>query len=117
MLIRALFWAALACTLTMAWLPKPPEGLDEIGDKYQHVLAFGILTILACAGYPQAGLIWIGERLGFVGAFIEMVQSLPVLHRQCDIMDWIVEAIVIVVVLVIVQGVRKRRAVRADAQD
>ncbi len=110
MLVRILFWTALVFASTLAWLPKPPEALDGIGDKYQHMLAFGTLTVLACASYPQASLMRIGERLAFVGAFIEIVQSVPMLHRNCSMMDWIVEAIVIVAVLGVVWVVRRRRS-------
>jgi hypothetical protein len=115
MLVRFLFWGSLIFTLTLAWLPKPPEALDGIGDKYQHVLAFGTLAVLACAAYPRTSLMRIGERLGFLGALIEIVQSVPALHRDCDLMDWIVEAIVIVSVLVVVRLVRRRRSVSSDA--
>lgn len=108
LLVRVAFWASLVLTLTMAWLPKPPEALNDIGDKYQHMLAFGTLTVLACAAYPQSSLIRIGGRLGFVGVLIEMVQAVPALHRDCDVMDWIVEAVVIVVVLIVVRVVRRR---------
>jgi hypothetical protein len=108
LLIRIAFWASLVLTLTMAWLPKPPEALDDIGDKYQHMLAFGTLTVLACAAYPRSSLIRIGGWLGLVGMLIEMVQAVPVLHRDCDVMDWIVEAVVIVAVLIVVRAVRRR---------
>jgi hypothetical protein len=60
---RLLFWAALVFATVLALLPKPPTVAGELGDKYQHMLAFGTLTILACAGHPRAELLRIGERL------------------------------------------------------
>ena len=107
--LRAAFWLALAFALTMAWLPHPPE-VAHIGDKYQHMAAFGTLTILAIAAYPHAELLRVGERLSFLGALIEVVQSIPALHRDCDIMDWAADTAVIVAVIVVVRLHRRRRA-------
>lgn len=104
---RLLFWAALVFALVMAWLPHPPQPLP-MQDKFQHMLAFGTLTILAVAGYPRAELLRIGERLSFVGALIEVVQNIPALHRDCDIKDWLADTVVIIAVLMVV--VLRRRA-------
>ncbi len=71
------------------------------------MVAFGTLTILAVAGWSHASLLRIGERLSFVGALIEVVQSIPTLHRDCDIKDWLADTLVIVVILIIVNRVRK----------
>jgi hypothetical protein len=103
------FWAALAFALVMAFTPHPPS--IPTGDKVQHMAAFGTLTILAVAGYPRAELLRIGERLSFVGALIEVVQSIPALHRDCDIHDWLADTTVIAGVLLVV--VAWRRAHRA----
>jgi len=107
--MRLLFWGALVFAVTMALLPHPPVTLSS-NDKYQHMMAFGALTILAAAGWPQAELLRIGERLSFLGALIEVLQSIPSLHRDCDIHDWLADTLVIVVVLLVVAAWRRRRA-------
>ena len=107
-LMRIAFWAALAFAVTMALLPHPPNVVGHIEDKFQHMLAFGTLTILAVAGYPQTGLLRIGERLSFLGAMIELLQSIPRLHRDCDILDWVADTFVIAVVLLVVIAWRRR---------
>ena len=107
---RLLFWFALAFALFMAWVPHPPPVPGNPVDKVQHMLAFGTLTILACAGYPGADLLRTGERLSFVGALIEVVQAIPALHRDCDIRDWAADTLIVAVVLVIVWVWRKRAA-------
>ncbi len=109
---RLLFWAALVSAVVMALLPKPPMIAANLGDKCQHMLAFGTLTIFACAGYRHADLLRIGERLSFLGALIEVVQSIPALHRDCDIMDWLADTAIIVGVLTVVALVRSRSADR-----
>jgi hypothetical protein len=122
-LLHILFWAALAFALAMAFDPQPPRtGLERYGDELEHMVTFGLLTFLkptGLAGYNDkvqhmltfgvltflAQLIFrytprwrIAERLSFLGALIEVVQALPILHRDCDIRDWIADTIVIVMV-------------------
>ena len=99
---------ATVFAVTMALLPHPPH----VGapDKIQHMTAFGTITILYCAAFPRQSLLRIGERLSFLGALIEVFQSIPSLHRDCDVMDWIADTAVIIGVLVVVRIVRGRRA-------
>lgn len=106
---QILFAAATLFAVTMALLPHPPKVPIE-GDKYQHMLAFGTLTILSVMAYPKTPLLRIGERLSFLGAMIEVVQSIPGLHRDCDIMDWVADTSVIVGVLVVVAISRRMGA-------
>jgi len=105
---RIAFCGALIFAVVMALLPHPPVSLSN-NDKYQHMLAFGTLTVLAVAGWPHAELLRIGERLSFLGALIEVMQSIPSLHRDCDIHDWLADTLVIVVVLIVVALWRRRR--------
>ncbi len=105
---RLLLALAALFAVTMAVLPHPPA-VPIDGDKYQHMLAFGVLTILSVLAYPKAELLRIGERLSFLGAMIELVQSIPALHRDCDIMDWVADTSIIIGVLVVVAISRRRR--------
>jgi hypothetical protein len=106
---RLLLALAITFAVTMALLPHPPEVPIE-GDKYQHMLAFGALTFLSVMAFPDTPLLRIGERLSFLGAMIEVVQSIPALHRDCDIMDWVADtAIIAVILLVAAFSLRRRR--------
>jgi hypothetical protein len=108
------FWSALWFAVVMAVLPKPPHTpLDQFGDKFEHMLAFGTLAVLAAIAYRKTPLFRIGERLSFLGAMIELVQSIPALHRDCDIMDWVADTAIIVIVLSIAAMIR-RTARKAD---
>jgi len=94
-----LFWLALAFAVAMALLPHPPSlPIDRFGDKFEHMLAFGTLTLLADFAYPATPRLRIAERLSFLGAMIEVTQSIPALHRDCDIRDWIADTVAILVV-------------------
>ena len=88
----------------MALTPHPPGA--EVNDKAQHSLAFGVLSVLAALGWPRAPLFRIGERLSFVGALIEVFQSIPALGRDCDVMDWITDTAAITVALLVVRAIR-----------
>ncbi len=101
---------ATVFAVTMALLPHPPHVMGNAPDKIQHMTAFGTITILYCAAFPRQSLLRIGERLSFLGALIEVFQSIPSLHRDCDVMDWIADTAVIIGVLVVVRIVRGRRA-------
>ncbi|NJR78239.1 hypothetical protein [Sphingomonas corticis] len=103
-LARILLVAALIGAVAMALTPRPPS--LHVGDKWQHMAAFGTLTILAVAGFPRSPLHRIGERLSFLGALIEVFQSIPAIGRDCDVMDWLADTYVIVGVLIVVRIVR-----------
>jgi hypothetical protein len=112
----AAFGAALVFTLVMAWLPHPPQVPFQHDDKFWHMLAFIALSLLASLAFPAAPALRIGERLSFLGALIEVVQSLPALHRDCDIRDWIADTIAIAATLALVVLVRRRRATVREAE-
>jgi VanZ family protein len=108
-----LFWAALVFAFVMAVLPHPPEVPGNPSDKAQHILAFVVLSVLGSFAFPRAGLIRVGIWLSAFGAFIEIVQAIPVLYRDCDVMDWLADTGAILVAMTLMSLVRKRIAGRA----
>jgi hypothetical protein len=102
------FWLCLLGAVTLALLPHPPE-FRELGDKAQHMLAFGTLALLGSFAFPGMTKARLGERLSFLGALVEVAQSLPALHRDCDIRDWVADTLAIVAVLVVLHLLRLPR--------
>lgn len=99
---KVLFWLALIFAFVMAVLPKPPKTpLDQYGDKVMHMLAFATLAGLAMLGWGRAAQWRIVERLCFLGAVIEVVQSVPWLNRTCDLRDWLADCLAVVVAVLI----------------
>ena len=86
----------------MAILPHPPEVPGEPNDKVQHIIAFATLSLLGSFAYPRAALLQLLVRLSLFGAFIEVVQAIPVLHRDSDFFDWVADTAAVVVVLLLV---------------
>ncbi|HEX8553755.1 MAG TPA: hypothetical protein VF695_03520 [Sphingomonas sp.] len=110
---RFLLALALTFAVTMAILPDPPHlPTTGWGDKINHMLAFALLALLAANAYPAEPLWRIGERLSFLGALIEVIQSIPGLHRDCDILDWIADTFAVSVLLLLVAAVRAGRRSR-----
>jgi hypothetical protein len=103
------FWLALAFAVTMALLPHPPQLAEGIGDKWQHMAAFATLAALARFAWPTAAALRILERLSFVGALIEVFQSIPALHRDCDPLDWVADTAAAALVLAILHLARLPR--------
>ena len=108
--VRAAFYALCVFALTMALLPKPPLlPTAELGDKFQHVLAFTLLAVFARLGFGQAPDWLILERMSFGGALIEVFQAIPALHRDCDWRDWVADTLAVTTVLLILRLVPWRR--------
>ena len=96
---RAAFWTAASFAFVMAVLPHPPEVPGEPNDKVQHIIAFATLAALGTFAYPRITLVRLLAGLSLFGAFIEVVQAIPALHRDCDIWDWVADTIAVAVVL------------------
>lgn len=109
-LVTVAFWIALVGAFAMAVMPKPPETpIQMYGDKFAHVVAFVTLTTLALLAYGKEARWRILERLSFFGAIIEVVQSIPMLQRDCDVRDWIADTAAVLVVIVLLSFVLPRR--------
>lgn len=113
---RFAFWPALAFALVMAVLPKPPSlPIDDLGDKFAHMLAFFTLSLLAGVGWPKASLARAALWLSLIGVGIEVVQLIPFLHRDSDWRDWVADSAAILVAMIPVTGFRRIAMARADS--
>lgn len=97
-LTRAVFWlsllgATVVCLMPVAHLPS----MFNWWDKAQHALGFAALTGLGLLGYPAER--WrVAAGLLLFGGFIELAQSATG-WRRGDWLDWLADALGIVVVL------------------
>lgn len=97
--LRVLFVFACLFAVTMAMLPKPPKlPTHAWGDKVEHIIAFSTLAFLAALSFPATPRWRVIERLSFLGALIEVGQSIPALRRDCDIRDWVADTLAVIVV-------------------
>ena len=106
LLLRLAFWAALLFAFVMAVLPQPPHIPGDPSDKILHVTAFSVLALMAPLAYRAAPLLRIGLLLSAFGAAIEIVQTIPSLHRDGDWIDWVADTAALAAVLSLVALVR-----------
>lgn len=109
--VRAVFVITCLVGVTLALLPEPPKlPTYRFGDKVEHALGFATLAFLAALAFPEMPRWRVIERLSFLGALIEVAQSIPALGRDCDFRDWIADTVAVIVAIGLVQLVSPRRA-------
>jgi NADPH:quinone reductase-like Zn-dependent oxidoreductase len=74
----------------------------------QHIAAFATLALLGSFAYPRAALIRLLLWLSLFGAFIEVVQAIPALQRDSDVLDWLADTAAVAAVLLVVRWCRAR---------
>ena len=98
-LARCAFLAALVFTFYSAVIP-PSHAVQLVPwDKAEHFIAFYALTGLGVAAFPRGRLWIIAALLSAFGALIEIVQGLPIVHRDRDFWDWVADSIAILAAL------------------
>jgi hypothetical protein len=91
---RGLFWLCFASLTVVALLPKEHAvSLRDVGDKVEHMLAFATLAALSAVAFPHASRLGVLARLSLFGAGIEVLQTIPRLHRDGDPIDWIADTV------------------------
>jgi hypothetical protein len=116
-LARCTFFPALIFTFYSAVIP-PTHAVQLVPwDKAEHFIAFYALTGLAVASYPAARLWIIAGLLSAFGALIEIVQGLPIVHRDRDFWDWVADTIAIIAALSPMLLVWWRAAVRSGQKN
>ncbi len=106
---RWAFGAAVAGVLVMALLPAPPRLPTNPSDKFQHLVAFGLLTLVALPAFRSKPLSAIGFGLVALGGLIELLQTIPSLNRDGDLVDWLVDSVAVAAVLLVVVVARRLR--------
>ena len=114
---RIAFYAAVAISVIAALAPSPEfEPTFRNVDKVQHMAAFAVLAALARFGFPDASQWRIVERLSFLGAAIEVFQSIPALHRDCDVWDWAADTLAATIAVVVLTRLIARRSAAVAAR-
>jgi hypothetical protein len=89
---RLLFWAAAIFSFVMGVWPHG-VAVRGVSDKVEHVAAFATLGLLAAFAYPRIPAWQLILRLSLFGASIEVVQAIPVLHRDSELLDWVADTL------------------------
>lgn len=98
-LAQAAFWGALVAAFLFAVLPANDTPRLVPWDKALHFIAFYALAILAGVAFPRSRLVLIALGLSAFGWAIEVVQGLPFVHRDKDVLDWAADSLAILCAL------------------
>lgn len=116
----ALVWTAVVFIFGGIPNPGPPVPLEFPIDKLEHVVAFGVLQILALralryelpATWPRA-MPWVAALVSLVvGAALELYQ-LTVPNRSAELMDLLADAIGAVLAALLTLAIASRRSTSA----
>lgn len=108
-LLRFAFWAAASFAFVMAVLPQPPQLPGNPSDKILHILAFAVLALLAGPAYRAVPALRIVVGLSLFGGAIELVQLIPALNRDGEIVDWLADTASAALVLALLRSLRGGR--------
>lgn len=93
----ALWWLAIAVTITVCLIPPPPLALPPNSDKVEHFLAYFVLAGAAVQIYrTRAALLWAGVGLVGLGIGIEFLQGALTDNRMADPTDALANSIGVV---------------------
>ena len=107
LLFRCAFWAAFAFASWFAIVPLPLRPEDQPPDKILHMLAFATLTFLGSFAFPRLRPWIFALLLSAYGVLIELVQMIPALNRDAELLDWVADTGAVLVTLGVIFLARK----------
>jgi len=114
------FWGALLFAYVDAILPGKDAINLSVWDKLNHMIAFFTITFLARAAYPRIPIFRLFVMMAAFGAFIELSQAIPFIHRDAEWDDWFADMVATLVALIVAWPFAilagKRRLRRGSAQ-
>ena len=88
LLLVIAFWLCLAGAYVFAILPGHDAPAAFAWDKYNHMLAFFVVTLLGRLAYPLLPVWAIAVLMAGFGGAIELSQAIPFIHRDAEWADW-----------------------------
>lgn len=113
---RFAFIVAALLAFVMASLPHPPPIPGQPSDKLLHMLTFATLGVLGTSGFPRQSVASLFLGLTAFGAAIELVQAIPVLNRDSELADLVVDMGAALIALALTRGLMAWRTRRVAAQ-
>lgn len=113
------FWLAATFAYVEAVMPAREQIELSAWDKINHMAAFFTITFLARAAYPRIAVFRLFVMMAAFGAFIELSQALPIIHRDAEWDDWFADLIATLIGLMVAWPFAiladRRRALRGSA--
>jgi len=105
-MIRAVFGLLLLVVIFLALVPGS-IGRIVPSDTQQHSLAFLIMPIVACAGWPKISALRLWLLFALFGGAIELCQQWMAIGRTAQWQDWFTNVIAATFAIAAVMFVRK----------
>lgn len=102
---------ALVVWGVVVWLALRPSTDIETGlswDKANHALAFLVLTALTAIGWPRLRRLPLVALMMVAGCAIELIQGLPVIGRDADLMDVVADGAGVLLGLIVLAALDRR---------
>lgn len=93
LLLARLAYAGLVLAIFFLAVGPVPESSAPGSDKLNHFTAFYVLGLGAAIVFPRARLWLTAILLVIYGGAIEVVQGLPLVGRDADVMDWVTDGL------------------------
>jgi len=90
-MLQLVWLIATIAIFALAIMPAPLPALAHFDDSVLHTLAFMTLLILSALAWPRLSLWWLLAGLASFGALIELAQGLPVIGRDANLTDWLID--------------------------
>jgi VanZ family protein len=104
---RGAFAVALLISLVILLFPGDhvPRAPGQT-DKIVHIVMFAVVAVAGLRALVPAG--WLAVGLIGYGGLAELAQSLPGIRRSTDAVDWIADAVGVLLVTVVYAVMRRR---------
>ena len=112
-LAKAAFWISAAVALWVALSPAGALAEVNVSDKVLLFAAFAALSLIAVVAWGRRRPLLLGTLLSGFGALIEVLQGLPLFHRDASVADWAADTAAVVLVLAVCRMIPQRRRARA----
>lgn len=93
----AMGWILIIATFIVCLVPGQDLPSTGISDKWEHTIAYGVLTLWFVGIYQRSRYLRIAGALVVMGVVIELLQGAMNLGRQCDYRDVIANSSGVVV--------------------
>ena len=95
------FWLAALFAYVEAIMPAQDQVELGVWDKINHMAAFFTITFLARAAYPRIKVFRLFAMMAAFGAFIELSQAIPLVHRDAEWDDWFADLLATMIALIV----------------
>ena len=93
-------WTFIVCAITLSLIPGQKLPHTGVSDKFEHALAYALLTLWFAGIYPRSSYWRVGIGMFALGIAVEIAQGAMPFGREMDFRDVVANSIGIALGLV-----------------